>query len=437
ETSLFEYDEKEQNVLYFYDLFPFNIIYPDDLKSDKGNDDNEIDMIRSSGGNENRQGSIKLLEASHDKINKVFIMKSFVMKLNVNIVAWNYLVSGMLFNLIKNFYASFGIPFYPNWYYQDGDCARMLRRPRSSYGVCRIHPQNISLNFYKLCANLVDFIDMALPPRDQRHQYLRFKGLQYTDANIADFETRFGEAVLDLDRDGALQFQLGGVRRLRARDGSLIRGSECLLDRDLVCGGFSGYTPFYTLIRDSMLRLCHRLIACSIVGRSQAPEKVTVTDLFYLREMDVGSVNVPYLLARYLRLFASGRKQGAMICGDMAELVRLQICVELDDTWAWVPAVPSRQEGDAGGVAEEAPVVPEGGDEDEEMPLAGQREVLDIMARDFSRFTTWTVTSLAWLMDRASMPYTRYSESLVEYQRRTRQRTGKASTFTAPQQPNP
>nr|GEW76372.1 hypothetical protein [Tanacetum cinerariifolium]GEW76467.1 hypothetical protein [Tanacetum cinerariifolium] len=29
--------------------------------------------------------------------------------------------------------------------------------------------------------------------------------------------------------------------------------------------------------RDPMLRLCHRLIACSIVGKSQAPEKV-VTD---------------------------------------------------------------------------------------------------------------------------------------------------------------
>ncbi|GKF15557.1 hypothetical protein Tco_0057019, partial [Tanacetum coccineum] len=29
--------------------------------------------------------------------------------------------------------------------------------------------------------------------------------------------------------------------------------------------------------------------------------------------MDIGSVNVPYLLARYSRLFASGRKQVAMI----------------------------------------------------------------------------------------------------------------------------
>ncbi|GJW25097.1 hypothetical protein Tco_0038908, partial [Tanacetum coccineum] len=40
ETSLPEYDEEEQNVLYFNDLFPFNIIQPDDLKSEKDNDDN-------------------------------------------------------------------------------------------------------------------------------------------------------------------------------------------------------------------------------------------------------------------------------------------------------------------------------------------------------------------------------------------------------------
>ncbi|GJR20489.1 hypothetical protein Tco_0969016 [Tanacetum coccineum] len=45
ETSLSEYDEVKQNILYFNDLFPFNIVYSDDLKSDKGNDENEIDMI--------------------------------------------------------------------------------------------------------------------------------------------------------------------------------------------------------------------------------------------------------------------------------------------------------------------------------------------------------------------------------------------------------
>ncbi|GJU76195.1 hypothetical protein Tco_1273265 [Tanacetum coccineum] len=49
ETSLSDCDEEEQNVVYFNDLFPSNIIYPDDLESDKDNDDNEIDIIHSLG----------------------------------------------------------------------------------------------------------------------------------------------------------------------------------------------------------------------------------------------------------------------------------------------------------------------------------------------------------------------------------------------------
>nr|GEU46031.1 hypothetical protein [Tanacetum cinerariifolium] len=48
ETSLSECDKKEQNVLYFNDLFPFNVIYLDDLKSDKDNDDDKIDIKQSS-----------------------------------------------------------------------------------------------------------------------------------------------------------------------------------------------------------------------------------------------------------------------------------------------------------------------------------------------------------------------------------------------------
>ncbi|GJZ25506.1 hypothetical protein Tco_0569759 [Tanacetum coccineum] len=65
ETSLSECDKEEQNILYFIDLFPFIIIYPDDLKSDKDNDDNKIDIIQSSWGNVNTQGSNELLEGSH------------------------------------------------------------------------------------------------------------------------------------------------------------------------------------------------------------------------------------------------------------------------------------------------------------------------------------------------------------------------------------
>ncbi|GJX28035.1 hypothetical protein Tco_0236114 [Tanacetum coccineum] len=52
-TSLFECDEEEQNVVYFNDLFPFNIIYPDDSKSimDNDDDDDKIDIKQSSGSN--------------------------------------------------------------------------------------------------------------------------------------------------------------------------------------------------------------------------------------------------------------------------------------------------------------------------------------------------------------------------------------------------
>ncbi|GJS47688.1 hypothetical protein Tco_0597809 [Tanacetum coccineum] len=49
EASLSECDGEEQNVLNFNDLFPFNVIYPNDLKSDKDNDNNKIDIEHSSG----------------------------------------------------------------------------------------------------------------------------------------------------------------------------------------------------------------------------------------------------------------------------------------------------------------------------------------------------------------------------------------------------
>ncbi|GJS98299.1 hypothetical protein Tco_0819469 [Tanacetum coccineum] len=201
ETSLFEYDEEEQNVLYFNDLFPINIIHPDDLKLEKDNDDNEIDIIQSLR------------------------------------------------------------------YYKDGDCALMLRRPRA-------------------------IRHMALPPRNLRHQYLR--------------------GLPDLMVEG-----LSARMLMEHRDAQGTVGFGAYWAKSAI--------PSYILIRDPILRLCHRLIACSIARTSQTPEKVTVTDLFYFRGLDIGSVNVPYLLARYLRLFVAGRKSGAHISGpkEASRLLRL------------------------------------------------------------------------------------------------------------------
>ncbi|GKD42082.1 hypothetical protein Tco_1266727, partial [Tanacetum coccineum] len=203
-------------------------------------------------------------------------------------------------------------------------------------------------------------------------KYLRFEGLEYTDADITDFKEIlsriYGREVhrvyvfdfgvlTDLMDDGlsnrmlmehtVTQGQIVFTSRVRChmiwREFILRMGlhtteeiesagfgaywaesSRQIPDKgDLSVywvgissvGDFLGTAPSYTSIRDPMLRLCHKLITCSIAGRSQAPETVIVTNLFYLREVDVGSVNIPYLLARYLRRYALGRKQGGMIAG--------------------------------------------------------------------------------------------------------------------------
>ncbi|GJW65472.1 hypothetical protein Tco_0117356 [Tanacetum coccineum] len=99
----------------------------------------------------------------------------------------------------------------------------------------------------------------------------------------------------------------------------------------LSAGDFLGPTPSYTAIQDPILRLCHRLIAFSIAGRSQAPEKGLI------------------VIAPALPVI------------DMAELVRLQICVEIDDTWAWVALGPERQPDSAASAPEDAHIVDEGG----------------------------------------------------------------------------
>nr|GEU41168.1 reverse transcriptase domain-containing protein [Tanacetum cinerariifolium] len=78
---------------------------------------------------------------------------------------------------------------------------------------------------------------------------------------------------------------------------------------------FLGPAPSYVFIQDPVRRLCHKMIGCSISGKGQAPEKVTDVDFFYLRSMDRGTANVPYLLAQYLFRHAEGRKSGARLSG--------------------------------------------------------------------------------------------------------------------------
>ncbi|GJX85561.1 hypothetical protein Tco_0336335 [Tanacetum coccineum] len=72
ETSLSECDGEEQNVIYFNDP-PLTVIYPDDLTSNKDNDDDKIDIkqflednVINTDVSAYAKGSNKLLETSID-----------------------------------------------------------------------------------------------------------------------------------------------------------------------------------------------------------------------------------------------------------------------------------------------------------------------------------------------------------------------------------
>ncbi|GKF44987.1 hypothetical protein Tco_0131539, partial [Tanacetum coccineum] len=163
---------------------------------------------------------------------------------------------------------------------------------------------------------------------------------------------------------------------------------------------FLGIAPSCTAIQDPILRLCHRLIACSIAGRSQAAKKVTVMDLFYLRGIDIGSVNVSYLLAR--RYFKDWILQGLTVIAlelliiDMAELADL----------APVQAPPPPPPPATSRTMLQRMARLEEDLHEIRRALTEQREVVDTMAHDFSRFSTWAVTCLTRMMDRTGVTYT-------------------------------
>ncbi|GJV32202.1 hypothetical protein Tco_1392602, partial [Tanacetum coccineum] len=121
---------------------------------------------------------------------------------------------------------------------------------------------------------------MALPPREQRHRFLRYKGLEYSDADIVNFEARFAR-IYRKEVHRVQVFDFGGLPDLMAEGLSAdIPDKGDLRDYWIgisSAGDFLGTSPSYTMIRDPILRLYHRLIACSIARRSQALEKAWVS----------------------------------------------------------------------------------------------------------------------------------------------------------------
>ncbi|GJU70387.1 hypothetical protein Tco_1256646 [Tanacetum coccineum] len=187
---------------------------------------------------------------------------------------------------------------------------------------------------------------------------------------------------------------------------------EISFDRD-----FLGLSPSYVFILDPVRRLCHRMIAYSISGKGQAPKKVIGVDLFYLRSMDRGTANVPYLLAQYLFRHAKGRKSGTRI----------------GDSWAWVASGPERQPDATVGASRAT----------EDAPVADEGALIQHPCRHLShRHLPPGLYNKGFPGSRRSgRTYQAFDSTLVgslqlPYQRRTRRKTGEAST-SAPQQPDP
>nr|GEY55765.1 hypothetical protein [Tanacetum cinerariifolium] len=111
-------------------------------------------------------------------------------------------------------------------------------------------------------------------------------------------------------------------------------------------GDFLSTVPSYTLIKEPLRRLCHRLIAFSIIRRGHAPEKHA------LGRKQAAKMSGGHLIARVgvhfgviieQSLQTLTMKVRELTTIDINELVRLRICDRLGDFVTWVVMGLERQ----------------------------------------------------------------------------------------------
>ncbi|GJU16964.1 hypothetical protein Tco_1144930 [Tanacetum coccineum] len=213
------------------------------------------------------------------------------------------------------------------------------------------------------------------------------------------------------------------------------------------------------------------MIACSIFGRGQAPEKVTGIDLFYPRIIDQGTANVLYLLAQYLFRHAEGRKSRARLSGGHfirrpATYFSLVNDEGLRGLSAWVAPRLERQPIATAGAptaTKDAHVVDEGAPADlapmqaPQPSHAAPRTISQRIARldeevhelrrsimrlrgdvdrsitDQNRFATWMVSWMTQLMDASGRTYQAFNITVIGSSRLPiRDAQGAGPTMPAP-----
>ncbi|GKB04524.1 hypothetical protein Tco_0832667 [Tanacetum coccineum] len=310
-------DDEDNTVVFDNNSFSYKIISTNDLKTDSEND------------NEKVMPSLPSPEPAVSCFDDLDFFKDFENEFSAIV---------MLFYLIMNLYVPFGIPLDPKRYYKDGIYTGMIAEAKGL---------------------VYRFRDMALPPRNQRHQYLRYEGLQYTDDDIADFKTRLAR-IYSREVHMVQVFDFGGLL-------------------DLMAEGLS--------VR---MLIEHRNAQGQSVFTSQA----------WRRLFDIRGPLVHELILEFFSTFRFGK---------------LRRCRLLDSIHTR-PRVRDRS------------------------PARGIRGLVERLMTDHGRFSTWMISCMVQLMEASGLTYEAFDGTFLEsshaaFKRRTRQRTGEASTSTTQQDP--
>nr|GEV93993.1 integrase, catalytic region, zinc finger, CCHC-type, peptidase aspartic, catalytic [Tanacetum cinerariifolium] len=147
---------------------------------------------------------------------------------------------------------------------------------------------------------------------------------------------------MGLDAADTLCFQLGGARRsmtwrqfflalgLHTAEKMAKDGFEALVGED-----FLRASPSYTYIRDSLRRLCHRHTKGSKSGARLSRGHFIRRLAHHFGLVSDDGLGILSVVTRELLVI------------DMGELVKLNICMEVGDDWAWVAQGAERQPVDA------------------------------------------------------------------------------------------
>nr|GEX39410.1 hypothetical protein [Tanacetum cinerariifolium] len=225
--------------------------------------------------------------------------------------------------------------------------------------------------------------------QDYEHRLAMIFSRQVNHVHILDFEgltDEMREGLTDRLRmiytggEEHVLFTSHSWRRLFEIQGSLVRefmleffstcrtsDTEMGLDIADTTWGLLGVAPSYTLIRDPLRRICHKLISFSISGRAQAPEKVTATDLIYLRSINEGTV---------VTVGSPEGVEGALNVDEGVQVISAPVQAPQAPPPAASRTMPKRMtriEDEVHGLRES---------------LNEQHEVMDAIARDFSRATS-------------------------------------------------